>query len=112
HISGILKETVRRSDTVGRLGGEEFGVILPNANLENAEALASRIRERLEENSAVYRQKTIPCTVSIGVAERRGSDDGIEDIMRRADGAAYKAKQAGRNTVSVAEIDGGGLQMA
>jgi len=112
HISGILKETVRRSDTVGRLGGEEFGVILPNANLENAGALASRIRERLEQNSAVYRNKTIPCTVSIGVSERRPSDDSFEDIMRRADGAAYKAKQSGRNTVSVAEIDGGGLQMA
>jgi diguanylate cyclase (GGDEF)-like protein len=88
----IVNALLRRGDKLGRLGGEEFVVLLPETSLANALQVAERIRAACEQDG----QKP-SCTVSIGVtADLAVTDD---TLMARADAAMYAAKAAGRNRV-------------
>ncbi len=91
-ISVRMQGIVRAYDILGRYGGEEFIVILPDSGLEDARGLAERIRVSVKEvsisNSAV--------TMSLGVVCSRESDRSVDDIIRRADEHLYKAKKTGR----------------
>jgi two-component system cell cycle response regulator len=91
----------RPIDIVARYGGEEIVVILPDAGMAEARAIAERIRERIEATPfEVLRQtRSLPVTVSIGVAVRAAGDGSPGDVLRRADDALYEAKAAGRNRV-------------
>ena len=105
-LQGFVKraaESLRQSDTLGRLGGEEFGVILPETSLEAAEDVAERLRQHLAERPLIAERAAIPCTVSIGVAHLHGNDGSIDDLFQRADKALYKAKADGRNKVERAD---------
>jgi diguanylate cyclase (GGDEF)-like protein len=86
----------RKSDTVGRIGGEEFAVLLPETPLTRARTVAERIRKRIE-NLAPASNGVPPLTVSIGVAEASSSMAGAEALMKAADAALYQAKAQGRN---------------
>ncbi|MBU1311744.1 MAG: GGDEF domain-containing protein [Gammaproteobacteria bacterium] len=91
---------LRKTDFIGRIGGEEFLTILPDTPLDNAFALAERIRQALQLQST--ENPSIPtCTVSIGVAQCR-PDDSLHDLIQRADESLYQAKSKGRNCVSQA----------
>ncbi len=97
-----LRDALRVTDTAGRLGGEEFGVILPGAGSADAQAFAERVREALAV-PLMADGKMIPLTVSIGIA---GLDPGAASAdlaLTRADQALYRAKQNGRNRVELAE---------
>lgn len=94
-VVAILKENVRKSDIVGRWGGEEFLIILPNASLEDGLLKAELIRAQVE-NYIFSNQSKL--TISIGVATYM--DDALpEEIVSRADAALYQAKNKGRNRV-------------
>ena len=96
-FADVLRATVRPEDVPARVGGEEFAVLLPDTNADEAATVAERIRTaQTRERGA--RPST---TVSIGVAGP-GAASGLEDLLRRADGALYAAKDAGRDTVAVA----------
>jgi diguanylate cyclase (GGDEF)-like protein len=96
-IANIAAEKVRVSDTVGRLGGEEFAIVLPTAALAGA---AERLRHVIETSPVGWQGSTIPVTVSIGVAERNWvADADFSAILNRADIALYQAKESGRNRV-------------
>ena len=95
-ISGIL----RRQDTVARIGGEEFAVILPETEAKTALAVAESLRLAIEQAKTRVDDKTeIKYTLSIGVATLAGEDDSLDAMMQRADAALYQAKQNGRNRV-------------
>lgn len=96
-----VRQHTRPIDIVARYGGEEVVVILPEAGLGEAQGIAERIRERVEAVpfSVLGATRTVPVTVSIGVAVRRGEDLCAADMLRRADLALYRAKAAGRNRV-------------
>ena len=102
HCSGILRE----SDVLGRLGGEEFAVLLPETTLRGARELAERLRASVDAAAIVARQAdpagTPAATISIGVARAGQQEDSIEPAIHRADAALYRAKGAGRNQVCVA----------
>jgi diguanylate cyclase (GGDEF)-like protein len=89
---------IRSSDLFGRVGGEEFLVVLPETNLKKAKDMAQRLRRVVEEMPISCFDQSIACTVSIGVAEMRQSDD-IAKLLMRADHALYAAKRKGRNRV-------------
>ncbi|GJE60377.1 PleD family two-component system response regulator [Methylobacterium trifolii] len=91
----------RTIDIVARYGGEEVVIILPDAGLGEAQVIAERIRERIEATpfSIQRASRTIPVTVSIGVAVRQATDTGPADMLKRADVALYRAKDSGRNRV-------------
>ncbi len=96
----ILRETAREIDMVGRYGGEEFIVILPNTDEEEAANLADRIRLRVEEYVFRDEPHEVKMTVSSGVASHAASEiESPELLLKRADQALYAAKEGGRNRV-------------
>ncbi len=94
-ISQILKDNIRISDTLGRWGGEEFLIILPQIDLEGAVVLAQKLRKEIENHQFSIVGKM---TASFGIAYYRKGDD-ENSIIKRADEALYKAKEMGRNIV-------------
>jgi diguanylate cyclase (GGDEF)-like protein len=98
-LSLVTMEQKRIQDTYGRLGGEEFGLVLPETSLEQAKVVAERIRSVWENTPSNVDGTLIHSTVSIGAAEAQEGDQSFEDVLRRADLMMYKAKQQGRNRV-------------
>lgn len=90
---------LRNTDVFCRLGGEEFGIILLNADIDSATALAERIRVALSGIALEKNGKTIRFTVSIGGTSRRKEDQSLEVLLKRADESLYEAKSHGRNQV-------------
>lgn len=101
HLATLMREDLRKVDTLGRLGGEEFAVILPGADSPAAEIFAERLRKQVAETPAVFDKWTIPVTISIGVTEIKPGDDSADGALTRADRALYRAKECGRNRVTV-----------
>ncbi len=99
-VAETLRDETRSCDVVGRVGGEEFSVFLPESGLENAMATANKIRKKIEQKEIVCNNKTINITASIGVAPKMKHHNSISDIQRDADHAMYHAKKEGRNRIS------------
>lgn len=93
-----IEAACRRSDFVGRIGGEEFAVLLPNTRIDEARHLAERIRGSVGHAPLNWDDYPVALTLSLGVAE---GDGPLRDLMRRADAALYGAKAAGRDRVAV-----------
>ena len=98
-LAGVLVENLRESDLVGRLGGEEFGVLLPQTDLEAAQALAERLREAITEVSIEVEGEVLRFSSSFGLTLLHADDEDFDAPMARADAALYAAKFAGRNRV-------------
>ncbi len=97
-LAETCRKTIRQADTLGRYGGEEFLVLLPNTDLENAVAQAERLRCQVESLPIPTERGTIKITISLGVAGYRPGDT-LDSLIRRADDAMYHAKNNGRNRV-------------
>jgi len=95
HVAELTKEEVRETDTLARLGGEEFAVLMPETDLQGAKISAERIRNILNEN---LHKVAGNVTASFGVAERANHET-FESWYKRADDAVYLAKEKGRNCV-------------
>jgi diguanylate cyclase (GGDEF)-like protein len=100
NLSLVTMEQKRTQDTFGRLGGEEFGLLLPETNLEQAKVVAERIQKAWQQTPSPVDDNVIHSTVSIGIAEAKPEDRSFEDVLRRADRMMYKAKEAGRNQIA------------
>jgi diguanylate cyclase (GGDEF)-like protein len=98
-IADILRLRIRQTDIAGRLGGEEFGVLLSGADIEYALRVAEMLRERVAQRAFRYHGQSIPLSVSIGIAEL--GRDGMEfrTLFAKADERLYQAKAKGRNRV-------------
>jgi diguanylate cyclase (GGDEF)-like protein/PAS domain S-box-containing protein len=103
HFSALLRESLRRVDTAGRLGGEEFGVILAGSSMENACLYAERLREQVATTAFRSDHGPLKVTVSIGVTILSELDATSVAALARADLALYRAKSAGRNRVETAQ---------
>lgn len=101
-IGKRLNNALRSYDYAGRYGGEEFFLVLPNTDLEQAENIADRFRIEMERTPVTYADQNIEVTASLGVAEFRPGED-KESWITRADRAMYRAKHRGRNQVCVDE---------
>jgi diguanylate cyclase (GGDEF)-like protein len=98
----VLREQTRREDVIGRIGGEEFAIVLPRASLQTARDVAERIRMGLHNAEVSADGTVIPVTVSLGVAALRPGDESPDDLLKRADQALYAAKRRGRDRVEAA----------
>jgi diguanylate cyclase (GGDEF)-like protein len=98
----IINSCVRGNDVLGRLGGEEFAIVLPNVTVTKTYEIAERIRSHIEKSSLAGRGGVIPMTVSIGAVHVDGGDS-FEGALSSADILLYKAKQMGRNHVVTAD---------
>ncbi len=92
----VLRDNARRMDVPARYGGEEFAVVLPQTSIDEAKAVAERVRRAIDETHVRFEGTDLHVTASIGVAEIRGSED-LAALIQRADEAMYAAKSAGRN---------------
>jgi len=97
-ISDRCRKTLRANDILGRYGGEEFVIVFPETNIEEAGAVAERLRVAVAGNPINVGSNALGVTVSIGLAAYAPGHD-IEKLVRRADAALYTAKQDGRNLV-------------
>lgn len=96
------QQEIRESDILGRLGGEEFGLMLPETSLHSAKALAERILQATAAIAIPYDDTFINITVSIGIVELKAGNKTLHSLMRSADIAMYQAKERGRNQLAVA----------
>jgi len=96
-----IKRSIRGIDLACRYGGEEFVVIMPETDMAVGTMVAERLRRRIAADPFAIEQgtRTIPVTISIGVAAMRGKEDSAAGVVKRADQALYKAKRDGRNRV-------------
>jgi len=97
-----VQEAIRTTDFLGRVGGEEFALLLPDTSAKSAYHLAERVRERITKYPYLAGDMLIEVTASLGVAELQKTDIDIKALLHRADEALYKAKQNGRNRVTMA----------
>ncbi len=101
-IGRLLSGRLRSQDTVGRLGGDEFGVLLEHCPLAKAEEIARGFQRAIEELRFVWGQQTFSLGVSIGVVPITAASGRTADVLRAADDSSYAAKDAGGNRVHVA----------
>ena len=98
HLSKVIKETVRPNDVVARFGGEEFLIILPDSNLDEAVQAVTRLQRELTKKIFLHKQEKRVITFSAGVALME-SNETQHSLIERADEAMYQAKRAGKNRV-------------
>lgn len=98
--AACLQRNTRNSDALGRIGGEEFSMFLPDTDLQGALTLAEKLRQDIESLMPATGETRLKITASIGVARNLPHHHAIEDIQRDADQAMYLAKQQGRNRVT------------
>jgi diguanylate cyclase (GGDEF)-like protein len=98
-VTEILQRHKRVSDVAGRLGGEEFAVMLPEATPDNAAAAAERLRQLVADRDIAIAGSRIAVTISVGVSVCRAEMSGFDELLKEADVALYEAKHSGRNRV-------------
>jgi diguanylate cyclase (GGDEF)-like protein/PAS domain S-box-containing protein len=101
HFASLMREELRKIDIAGRVGGEEFAIILPGASPDEARVFAERFREKVATTPLRQDNQAIPVTVSIGIAAMQASDSSADAALIRSDEALYRAKKNGRNRVEV-----------
>tara|TARA_B100000745_G_scaffold85262_1_gene53472 strand:- start:107 stop:1069 length:963 start_codon:yes stop_codon:yes gene_type:complete len=98
--SKLIKKLLRTSDVPGRYGGEEFGILLPNTDLEGALQVAERIREECDAAVVTCEDVELGFSVSMGVTQLSDAVENHENLIHQADTALYHSKKSGRNCVS------------
>lgn len=102
HFSALLRAELRQTDFAGRLGGEEFAVVLAGSDVEGAGCLAQRLCLTVAQTPFLWGEHVLSLTVSMGLAAIQSADNGAEQALQRADEGLYRAKQGGRNRCIVA----------
>ena len=106
-VAERINESIRAYDSLGRYGGEEFILVLPDCGLQDAKAQAERIRSRLCAEPISAGEGSVAVTISLGVAEAIQTEDwSVDAVIRAADTALYNAKNLGRNRVELAHAPG------
>lgn len=101
-VSSNISKILRKSDILGRYGGEEFIVTLPNTKLDNAKTIAEKINKYIYDNHYVNETYDLQLSVSVGIAQIK-KETNLTDLIHKTDEALYKAKNYGRNRVVVYE---------
>lgn len=98
-LANLMKSSFRSTDKVCRWGGEEYAILLPGTSLPNAVSAIDHFRQKIENHEYQSSSNTIKYTISAGVSESLTIDKNIDDLIKRADEALYKAKSSNRNCV-------------
>jgi diguanylate cyclase (GGDEF)-like protein len=100
-IAERISASIREIDIFGRYGGDEFIILLPESDLQNASTVAERLRNCIESTPIQVGKDQIPVTISLGVAMATEKTSSLAELIDQADAAMYQAKQSGRNRVAV-----------
>ena len=101
-VAGAIADQCRENDLPARCGGEEFAIVVPDEDADTAVHLAERCRRQIAKMCVAVHDEMVSTTASFGVADTKGVAS-LEILMKRADEALYRAKEAGRNTVQTAD---------
>ena len=101
-LAELISMSLRKQDEVARWGGDEFLIMLPETDMEGGIFVAEKIRNKIESTGFVYRELTIPVTITLGVGPCE-ANMGIGSCIRKADQALYIGKQAGKNRVGIVQ---------
>ena len=104
-VADLFRAQMRKTDTLSRIGGDEFAILMENSEIEHAKRVAESILDLIGDYRFVWRQKTFTIGVSIGIVAIKAPKDNVSDILRAADSACYAAKDHGRNRVYIFEPD-------
>jgi diguanylate cyclase (GGDEF)-like protein len=104
-FTGSARQSIRSSDLIGRLGGEEFAAVLYDTSRDKAVAVAERIRESFAQASQEVDGRPVCATVSVGLVHCQGAVLDVPELLAQADQALYFAKERGRNRVEIATLD-------
>jgi diguanylate cyclase (GGDEF)-like protein len=100
-VSKLMLTNTRSIDSVGRVGGEEFAILMPNTDKDAAYQIADRLRKNIAKHKMSLHGETVQITVSIGLSTLTEEDTNIHTVLKRADSALYQAKENGRNQVQM-----------
>jgi diguanylate cyclase (GGDEF)-like protein/PAS domain S-box-containing protein len=103
-IAARIKNNVRTMDTIARYGGEEFIILMPETDLTAASQIAERIRRMIADNPIDNKGTAVSATLSLGVAEIEKNMGSLDELIKLADQALYKAKANGRNRVEIYQM--------
>lgn len=103
HFAHLVRDDLRKIDLVGRLGGEEFSIVLPGADPAAGLIFAERLCRQVADSPLLQDGQAIPFTVSIGITALHAQDADADAALMRADEALYRAKESGRNRALIAE---------
>lgn len=109
HLSSVLRQTLRPTDIIARLGGEEFVILLPDTDTEEAISVMTRVQRALTRNFFLHGADKVLITFSAGVAIWDGAETEAA-LIERADAAMYEAKQTGKNRVIAAKTESGAVE--
>jgi diguanylate cyclase (GGDEF)-like protein len=101
-LGQVFRRILRETDVVGRYGGDEFVIVLPETPLNGAMVIAERIRKKVEDYEFVAQSVTVRLTVSLGVANCPKHTLTAEGLIKKADAAMYRAKELSKNSIKVA----------
>ena len=101
HWAKRIKGCLRDSDILGRYGGEEFMVVLPETDSHGARTLAERLRKAIESQPIPVNDVSLPVTISLGITEIRTDTKNYEQLIGEADQGLYQSKEDGRNRTTV-----------
>jgi diguanylate cyclase (GGDEF)-like protein len=107
NITSVINNSLREQDICGRLGGEEFLLVLPETDLNGASVLANRIRKRIEASSFTFKGLSIKTSISAGVCQFNTMEPPVstDTLLQLADQALYQAKRAGKNRVVKVDLE-------
>ena len=106
-LAHLLRQRLRKTDAIGRYGGEEFLVVLPRCAPEEAETLINQVRELFSQVPFHHNQHHFLATLSAGIASYNGGEASADQLLQAADEALYRAKKAGRNCIQLTRVQGG-----
>jgi diguanylate cyclase len=101
HVSNVVRNTLRPTDRLGRFGGEEFLILLPETELKESAGILARVKRELASKPLAESEFNLKVTFSGGVTERRERES-LDQLLARADAALYQAKRAGKNRITLA----------
>lgn len=104
-VSNRLALGLRKADVLGRYGGEEFLILLPETDLAGAAIVAERLRQTIAEQTVSYADKSLEVAISLGVSQFRTDHENHEALIAEADSALYQSKRNGRNQVTLFNPD-------